>query len=113
MPPLLLSGAPCYKNFHDTFTLPCAPHGLCVGRPAWSNTLSCRASPLVEHVTSNSSKPPVAVQVRFVSVLVACGLSHPESRNLRWDPRGPLAPLHAMNPLRARFVRDAVCRCYQ
>lgn len=24
-----------------------------------------------------------------------------------------MAPLHAMNPQRARFVRDAICRCYQ
>ena len=31
----------------------------------------------------------------------------------RWDAKGPMAPLHAMNPLRARFVRDAVCRCFQ
>lgn len=30
-----------------------------------------------------------------------------------WDPGGPMAPLHAMNPLRARYVRNAVCRCYQ
>ena len=24
-----------------------------------------------------------------------------------------MAPLHAMNPLRARFTRDAICRCFQ
>ncbi len=27
-----------------------------------------------------------------------------------WDPKGPMAPLHAMNPARLEFVRDALCR---
>jgi len=25
-----------------------------------------------------------------------------------WDPKGPMAPLHAINPVRMRFVRDAI-----
>ena len=27
-----------------------------------------------------------------------------------WDPKGPMAPLHAINPVRMRFVRDAVVK---
>jgi 2-polyprenyl-6-hydroxyphenyl methylase/3-demethylubiquinone-9 3-methyltransferase len=27
-----------------------------------------------------------------------------------WDPRGPMAPLHKMNPLRLSYIRDAACR---
>lgn len=27
-----------------------------------------------------------------------------------WDPAGPMAPLHAMNPWRLGVIRDAVCR---
>lgn len=26
-----------------------------------------------------------------------------------WDPAGPFAPLHAMNPVRCRFLRSALC----
>ena len=26
-----------------------------------------------------------------------------------WDPSGPFAPLHRLNPARCRFIRDAVC----
>lgn len=26
-----------------------------------------------------------------------------------WDPSGPMAPLHAMNPTRVRYVRDRLC----
>ena len=26
-----------------------------------------------------------------------------------WDPFGPMAPLHAMNPTRVRYVRDRLC----
>jgi 2-polyprenyl-6-hydroxyphenyl methylase / 3-demethylubiquinone-9 3-methyltransferase len=26
-----------------------------------------------------------------------------------WDPKGPMAPLHAMNPARLAYVRDALC----
>jgi len=27
-----------------------------------------------------------------------------------WDPRGKMAPLHKINPLRLQFIRDAACR---
>ncbi|MBN8984108.1 MAG: bifunctional 2-polyprenyl-6-hydroxyphenol methylase/3-demethylubiquinol 3-O-methyltransferase UbiG, partial [Rhizobiales bacterium] len=27
-----------------------------------------------------------------------------------WDPRGKMAPLHKINPLRLAFIRDAACR---
>ena len=27
-----------------------------------------------------------------------------------WDPRGRFAPLHRMNPVRLRLIRDAICR---
>lgn len=27
-----------------------------------------------------------------------------------WDPQGPFAPLHRFNPVRCRFIRDALCR---
>jgi len=27
-----------------------------------------------------------------------------------WDPKGPMAPLHAINPVRMRFVRDAIVK---
>jgi 2-polyprenyl-6-hydroxyphenyl methylase/3-demethylubiquinone-9 3-methyltransferase len=27
-----------------------------------------------------------------------------------WDPRGRMAPLHKINPLRLQFIRDAACR---
>ena len=27
-----------------------------------------------------------------------------------WDPKGPMAPLHAINPVRMRFVRDAILK---
>lgn len=27
-----------------------------------------------------------------------------------WDPRGPMRPLHVMNPLRIAWIRDRVCR---
>ncbi len=27
-----------------------------------------------------------------------------------WDPKGKMAPLHKINPLRLAFIRDAVCR---
>ena len=26
-----------------------------------------------------------------------------------WDPMGPFAPLHRLNPARCRFIRDAMC----
>lgn len=29
-----------------------------------------------------------------------------------WKPDGPFAPLHAMNPVRCRFIKDALCRNY-
>src|ERR1700709_2534898 len=27
-----------------------------------------------------------------------------------WDPRGKMAPLHKINPLRLTYIRDAACR---
>ena len=27
-----------------------------------------------------------------------------------WDPRGKMAPLHKLNPVRLRYIRDVVCR---
>jgi 2-polyprenyl-6-hydroxyphenyl methylase/3-demethylubiquinone-9 3-methyltransferase len=27
-----------------------------------------------------------------------------------WDPKGPMAPLHKMNPVRLGYIRDAACR---
>src|SRR4051794_11428432 len=27
-----------------------------------------------------------------------------------WNPTGPLAPLHRLNPLRLAYVKDAICR---
>ena len=27
-----------------------------------------------------------------------------------WDPKGPMAPLHAINPVRMRYVRDAIAK---
>jgi len=27
-----------------------------------------------------------------------------------WDPQGPMAPLHSMNPTRVKFCRDAISR---
>jgi 2-polyprenyl-6-hydroxyphenyl methylase/3-demethylubiquinone-9 3-methyltransferase len=30
-----------------------------------------------------------------------------------WDPRGPMAPLHKINPLRLQFIRDAACRKFE
>ena len=29
-----------------------------------------------------------------------------------WDPAGSSAALHAMNPVRTRFTRDALCLCH-
>ncbi len=29
-----------------------------------------------------------------------------------WDPQGSSAALHALNPVRTRFTRDALCSCY-
>lgn len=29
-----------------------------------------------------------------------------------WDPRGPFAPLHAMNPVRCAFLRAALCSTF-
>ncbi|KAL4853457.1 Ubiquinone biosynthesis O-methyltransferase [Chlorella vulgaris] len=29
-----------------------------------------------------------------------------------WDPAGPFAPLHAMNPVRCRFLRTALCSAF-
>lgn len=29
-----------------------------------------------------------------------------------WDPAGPFAPLHAMNPVRCRFLRSALCSTF-
>lgn len=26
-----------------------------------------------------------------------------------WDPRGTFRPLHALNPIRVAFIRDALC----
>ena len=26
-----------------------------------------------------------------------------------WNPSGPLAPLHRLNPLRLAYVKDAIC----
>src|SRR5947209_18309684 len=30
-----------------------------------------------------------------------------------WDPRGRMAPLHKINPLRLTYIRDAACRKFQ
>ena len=30
-----------------------------------------------------------------------------------WDPQGSSAALHALNPVRTRFTRDALCRCFR
>lgn len=30
-----------------------------------------------------------------------------------WDPRGPFAPLHRLNPLRVHYVRDRLCEAFQ
>lgn len=30
-----------------------------------------------------------------------------------WDPRGPFAPLHRLNPLRVGYVRDRLCEAFQ
>jgi len=30
-----------------------------------------------------------------------------------WDPRGKMAPLHKINPLRLTFIRDAACRKFE
>src|SRR5437762_7382264 len=30
-----------------------------------------------------------------------------------WDPRGKMAPLHKINPLRLTYIRDAACRKFQ
>ena len=27
-----------------------------------------------------------------------------------WDPKGKMAPLHKINPLRLTYIRDAACR---
>ena len=27
-----------------------------------------------------------------------------------WDPKGKMAPLHKINPLRLAYIRDAACR---
>jgi hypothetical protein len=29
-----------------------------------------------------------------------------------WDPSGPFAPLHRLNPARCKFIRDAVCSAH-
>ena len=29
-----------------------------------------------------------------------------------WDPAGSSAALHALNPVRTKFTRDALCHCY-
>mgnify|MGYP001810807562 CR=1 FL=1 len=29
-----------------------------------------------------------------------------------WDPKGPFAPLHDMNPVRCRFLRSALCSAF-
>ncbi len=28
-----------------------------------------------------------------------------------WNPQGPFTPLHAMNPVRCKFLRQALCQC--
>src|SRR6202795_693391 len=30
-----------------------------------------------------------------------------------WDPRGKMAPLHKINPLRLSYIRDAACRKFE
>ena len=30
-----------------------------------------------------------------------------------WDPKGKMAPLHKINPLRLTYIRDAACRKFQ
>ena len=30
-----------------------------------------------------------------------------------WNPQGPFKPLHAMNPVRCKFLRDALCHCFK
>jgi 2-polyprenyl-6-hydroxyphenyl methylase/3-demethylubiquinone-9 3-methyltransferase len=30
-----------------------------------------------------------------------------------WDPRGKMAPLHKINPLRLAYIRDAACRKFE
>src|ERR1700738_4474678 len=30
-----------------------------------------------------------------------------------WDPRGKMAPLHKINPLRLTYIRDAACRKFE
>jgi 2-polyprenyl-6-hydroxyphenyl methylase/3-demethylubiquinone-9 3-methyltransferase len=30
-----------------------------------------------------------------------------------WDPKGKMAPLHRINPLRLQFIRDAACRKFE
>ena len=30
-----------------------------------------------------------------------------------WDPKGKMAPLHKINPLRLTYIRDAACRKFE
>src|SRR3569832_2822684 len=30
-----------------------------------------------------------------------------------WDPKGKMAPLHQINPLRLAYIRDAACRKFE
>lgn len=30
-----------------------------------------------------------------------------------WNPQGAFRPLHAMNPVRCKFLREALCQCFQ
>ena len=30
-----------------------------------------------------------------------------------WDPKGKMAPLHKINPLRLSYIRDAACRKFE
>src|SRR3989337_53020 len=30
-----------------------------------------------------------------------------------WDPKGKMAPLHKINPLRLAYIRDAACRKFE
>jgi len=113
---------------NPTFYNPAALRSLGTGRPfatgAYSQEAHVEPGPASATIPSHLSECSAAATDQNGSVAGPSVMYHASERPGEaakfaalaaewWDPRGPMAPLHAMNPQRARFVRDAICRCYQ
>ena len=84
------------RKFGALVRLTCVP-GLSTGRPPLDLLpFAPSASSVDPRVTPwPPSVPPIPIQAQEW-----------------WDPRGPFAPLHAMNPPRCGFLRDALARLF-